>query len=734
MSTAVASPSFSSSSNQPTKGQSQGNSNSSSTNTAKTQPEDNLLDHRESSVVGSNPPQRTGSTKDDDPTTEDSSSAPAEPLGLQETTTQDALRLPKEEVDDNPETDTQILQAALRNSCEAVITQPDRNSENSPLPTDMYHILRQVAHTGSCHFLFWNEPASGTRTSVQQSALFRRQHHRNRKRNNAYNNNHNKYSIHTTTNTTMTSKRTRISRMTSSRTTTTTYEWDESTTTSSHYDSEGTTTTTNSELSLDYYRRKQALLQIDELNRCSNNNPFFRNPTRYKCLRDVFHGAIEIVLDDYFERKGGYKLSPAEKRRFEKPEMNPNSSTEYRITAQDIFSQRKARLLKLMDAKDTSQHTSTGTGTDPETTGPPFTIQRIAEVLVAPGRCYTQTHKLCNCLEKLLLIKASTGAFGGSNGGDSLQNQLEERELAALADERGRVNSEYYRRNKRRASSFSEDPNLSLGSDDVKMNGTDRHDDDDDDRNNDASEKEKLEAAARASLRTKFDHIGNEHLAPATSDRDVRALAESRGMTNSPPPPSLSLGAAGAPGIGIPGHSSLLHPGNGHTDQDHPQSLARVPSPILFSTANEAPGGPHVSGLNAGTSNMQLLQMNHANALSGVSAFELMNPQSIPTGHFLREGDLESRSSGASSDTESDVSFDDSASDRSDGSDYEPFSAARAMALTRIQQQQQRRLLQYGEGHRPASDSEYQSGDSVDSIRAEEYSGESDSSSSDVAD
>ena len=121
--------------------------------------------------------------------------------------------------------------------------------------------------------------------------------------------------------------------------------------------------------------------------------------------------------------------------------------------------------------------------------------------------------------------------------------------------------------------------------------------------------------------------------------------------------------------------------------------------------------------------------------------------------------------SNSDADSESDdVSLDDSASDRSDGSDsgsathHEPFTAARAMALNRMQQQQRlqsRGLTSLtaslggrggvagglggvgvggpGEGFRPPADSEYQSGDSMDCMRAED-SGGSDSSSSDLAD
>lgn len=60
------------------------------------------------------------------------------------------------------------------------------------------------------------------------------------------------------------------------------------------------------------------------------------------------------------------------------------------------------------------------------------------------------------------------------------------------------------------------------------------------------------------------------------------------------------------------------------------------------------------------------------------------------------------------------------------------------MALNRMQQQQRLQyrafsVCSYGDGFRPPADSEYQSGDSIDSTMAE-HSCDSDSSSSDVAD
>jgi hypothetical protein len=61
------------------------------------------------------------------------------------------------------------------------------------------------------------------------------------------------------------------------------------------------------------------------------------------------------------------------------------------------------------------------------------------------------------------------------------------------------------------------------------------------------------------------------------------------------------------------------------------------------------------------------------------------------------------------------------------------------MALNRMQQQQrlQNRLIpgyNYGDGFRPPADSEYQSGDSIDSTMAEDSCGSDSSSASDLAD
>jgi len=269
--------------------------------------------------------------------------------------------------------------------------------------------------------------------------------------------------------------------------------------------------------------------------------------------------------------------------------------------------------------------------------------------------------------------------------------------------------------------------------------------------------REQLEAAARASLRTKFDHVGidpHHH----SQDRDALSMDEGRRMTNSPPPPSLAMPPAPT-SISLPGHPGS--PGfsrQAHIpDQAGENHLARVPSPILFSPGTDT--SIHAAAAAAST-NMHMLQIQHAVALSGValgrgtpSALELMTIDGTMRQHNNLASSVDNadgRSSTSNSDVDSesdDISLDDSASDRSDGSDsgsvthYEPYTAARAMALNRMQQQQrlQSRVLtsmnlqQAAEGFRLPADAEYQSGDSIDSTRAED-SGGSDSSSSDMAD
>jgi hypothetical protein len=591
-------------------------------------------------------------------------------------------------------------------------------------------------------------------------------------------------------------------------------------------DSEGTSATSNSEISFDRGRGSAAgNRRASDTNRSSRSRPgiarqdnitgrvTIQNSSKdisvrsaYSCLRDAFRVAVDVAIEHYFMHRGGYKLSPVESRmksdllkkhQTATPDReagekdvgpkatNANISIDTGGMPADgelhlkhlenyediVFRKRKNRLLGLLGRDSRSANAPIRSLEQSS----PFTIQRIAEVLISPTRYYTQTHKLCNCLEKLLLVKSSAGAFGGSTGGDTSQNLKEETELAALSDEKSRLRSEFrvsQRRQRRKSvSPVSDDGGSEAASGNAQHTSSDTkralsnemhsdnvadEDDETEQRQGDSfidseASQEMLEAAARASLRSKFDHVGID---AAAINREARSIADKRSMTNSPPPPSMGLSPN--PGIVLPiVHGGMLRQ-HGHaalspTSPDKDHLVVRAPSPIHLSLGPS--GSPPMTSIPGSHGSMPLLQMQHSAALSGLGSFQLAGYGSLAAGGSLlghvpspRDVDVESRSSASSDvDSESDASFDDSASDGSDsGHLYEPFTAARAMALNRMQQQQriQSRVLTslhlhggtgLGDGIRPPADSEYQSGDSIDSTRAED-SGGSDSSLSDMAD
>ena len=480
----------------------------------------------------------------------------------------------------------------------------------------------------------------------------------------------------------------------------------------SHYDSEGTSATSTSELSFEQQHwqlrgRSQQQLHLRTINTSALRNANAARPGSgfsYSSLREALCTAVGIVLDHWFEQKGGYKLSPAEVKIYEGQSMS----------LKDIFLSRKRRIMARLEGSESDKNASD------EFDGPPFTIQRLAEVLVHPGKYYTKTHKLLNCLEKLLLVSSTSTAFGGSRGGVTSQSRIEEQELAALADERDRIQSEFRLLRKRR-SSLASDSGSSQGEQgishvEVKSNyevnkmDTDltskassnniQHEQGTHVKNNEEviseqdnladsevakatvgpadAERRELEAAARASLRSKFDHVGIDphHHHGAALNANSKSVDDRRGMTSSPPPPTLTSAPNLSGGV-------LRSP---HATHGDPSSPVQAHSPILFNESTSPGMSPHtMSNTNP---NMHLLQMHHAAAVAGVSPLDLMTLNSNaaaasganpPAGSAAltaslagtREQDLESRSS-ASSDIDSesdDISFDDSASDRSDGSD-----------------------------------------------------------------
>ena len=173
----------------------------------------------------------------------------------------------------------------------------------------------------------------------------------------------------------------------------------------SHYecDSESTSTTNNSEVS-----GKRNVRGQQQLPQASSGSRM-----KFASLGQAVSVAIGLILDHSFKNQGGYKLSPAELRKFTIAGKKANPEA--------IFQERRQRLVSLCNGKEHRE-------------GAPFTLQRMAEVLLSPARYYKKTHKLCNCLEKLLMVTSSIESFGGSAGGQTFQTRREVRMRFFLTD------------------------------------------------------------------------------------------------------------------------------------------------------------------------------------------------------------------------------------------------------------------------------------------------------------
>lgn len=161
-------------------------------------------------------------------------------------------------------------------------------------------------------------------------------------------------------------------------------------------DSEGTSATTNSEMSVERLRKSHHL--ANESNVLGSRQPGVAaarmeeggTSSDVKTLREAFRIALGLVLDHFYQKRGGYKLSPAEKRQNENnASLNANSdkqdSTAPSQSSEYIFQQRRQKLLGMVlgypDHPDRASRLKSASSE-----GPPFTIQRIAEVLVSPER------------------------------------------------------------------------------------------------------------------------------------------------------------------------------------------------------------------------------------------------------------------------------------------------------------------------------------------------------------
>jgi hypothetical protein len=175
-------------------------------------------------------------------------------------------------------------------------------------------------------------------------------------------------------------------------------------------DSEGTSATTNSEVSVEGRIRKRnayvhhghgiarmkhpkggdSNLNTDTME--DEDEPSMSsNGSTYTTLQGAFRIALQLVLDHFYRHCGGYKLSPAERRRIAiemggNNESSDNNNAEQQrrtISSDTVFQQRRQRLASMLSPKSYKKNKHEDVTKGP---GPPFTIQRIAEVLVSPER------------------------------------------------------------------------------------------------------------------------------------------------------------------------------------------------------------------------------------------------------------------------------------------------------------------------------------------------------------
>jgi PPP4R2 len=462
-------------------------------------------------------------------------------------------------------------------------------------------------------------------------------------------------------------------------------------------DSEGTSATSNSEMSFSTNSFKGGGF----VRNSNEGNRAYGKP-KYSSVKDALTFSLNSVLDFYYHNRGGYKLSPAEKRKYSLAGAIGTNKPE--LTVNEIFQARKKHILDMLGRYCEMNGEQRGTTMSSAAVGselPPFTIQRVAEVLMEPERYYTQTHKLCNCMEKLLLVTSSISAFGAMIGEEASPMHRAETESTAVLDEKTRLRSEFrqtHRRTRRKTDSAlladKAEIRKGLGKEGKGINETlppessndkanndelryrpDEDDESQEDRSGSIAEsaaREALEAAARATLRTKFDHVGIDphSTAALANSRDVLALIESRRLTNSPPPPALS-------GLRPHGHRSPPSPSSPEVLRR--MSSPRVQSPVLFNSFGERSSSspPPLAPLLSHPSGLSFAAARNSFASGGLGSYQ------------SREVDVGSRSPTSSEDLDSTESdFDDSASDRSDGSDTE----ARAMARNRMQQRLQGRV------------------------------------------
>jgi len=306
--------------------------------------------------------------------------------------------------------------------------------DRDPLPVDLRRILVEVARIGACTSLTWNDPGEQSTPSGYESTskafhpqqqrrggpfsptmatVPPRKKHRNgihvnpRRFGDAGSNGARKRPLGRTSSLTSS-----ILSIGSGRTSGS--EIDDST--QYECDSEGTSATTNSELSVERRGRLKRVTIIQTL-----ANPATRIiASEYKTLREAVRTAIGLVLDHSYRFRGGYKLTTAELRKYQAEQQASDGKVGQQVSdgkhdaeekqsdrkedaqektkgpsPEEAFHKRRKILLALVgdeaevgdNGEETNSELKRANEKDiPHRNGPPFTLQRLAEVLIAPER------------------------------------------------------------------------------------------------------------------------------------------------------------------------------------------------------------------------------------------------------------------------------------------------------------------------------------------------------------
>lgn len=280
------------------------------------------------------------------------------------------------------------------------------NPTEIPFPTDLKRLLQEVAKTGACPWLSWDQEMSVSvplSTSALASKPSTRQFSRTsqgppwKKHRNGVHKNSRRRTSETPLKTGSSRKRplgfvrtspsamatnsnnnsSALSSVGSGHTSGSEPDND-----STHYecDSEGTSTTSNSEMSVERLQFQQRQSQRTIIASMESNNDTMSYP--YKTLQEAIRSALGLVLDHFYKHQGGYKPSAAEKRW-----TNTRIDDKKIHSVEELFQQRRQRLLRMLDSDaGVSWRQETGIDSSSSSSGPPFTIQRIAEVLLWPDR------------------------------------------------------------------------------------------------------------------------------------------------------------------------------------------------------------------------------------------------------------------------------------------------------------------------------------------------------------